>query len=1243
MNEKQKLIKKITDGTSQADRFPGALREGYIKPDEMRFEDLLALGADYADILNFFDLSNNADRSWGSFFTSDALVLFAKILATDLKKIEYDLTAEPNYKLALKIDVWFKSLRTIESDAGQELLLVIKSVIENKLRKELRVLEQLQGLCYFPRYFDDIWLAGQADKEPYGDNILPGTRKGVLRSNFAAFFNAVLLIQDSARKLLPQALESQIHNPAIGMYVAFVKMYQKVQQKLNRFTAKHLDFYYRDVLKIQPREVLPDRAYLKFDTDVADREVLIRTGTEFIAGTDENNHDVIYTADNDLLVHSARVESLYTLFLERDQLTFPEKHLGFVTGTYTNQIPIPKENGVANDKKPQAWPIFGAPKSASKKRIFDDASLGFALASSVLFLKEGKREINIRFKIGFDDPEGSQYLGDFITKVIQIYRKYGQLKGIETETSNLKSVEADFFFKIFRRMFTIQLTGEKDWHKVEEYLPESLVGGAKKCEADCLKIKIQLSPEDQAIVPYSAEVHGAGYDTEQPIVRFMINPMASLCPYTLLKDIVIKEIEIDVDVEGLKDLVVHNNLGKLDPNSPFTPFGQLPTIGSYLIIGNQEAAGKMLTHFEVEIEWADLPFEKEGFKDYYRAYEMGYDNDVFEAGLSVLSGGKWQPGVDIDQPRVKLFESGAVGFAKSSRLSCQGVVKLFKPLEETVAPIEFGYDSSKKDSFFKFTLAAPVNAFGHRDYPLKLTKVLTENARLKKLRLHKPVPNPPYTPRINSLSIEYKANVKINFEKIGLSDEVRRRGGIYHIHPFGVERLSSQTHAKITLVPRYESDGNLFIGLSPRVLSGTLTLLFHLRDDSSPKLRYDSSPKPRDESSPRSETVPQVSGWYYLSSNRWEGIENRHVLSDTTNGFLSSGIVTLIIPPHQSGANSTMPCDLFWLRRVCRDGHPEAPCSVYSINAQALEVTWQKKDDSSAHMESNLPTGTIKDSRVSIPGIDRIVQIADSYGGRPPEEEDQFKTRVSERLKHKNRATVPWDFERLILNHFPEIYKVKCFSNMKDDPQSWQRPRPGHILIVVIPSLKHAAADIMNPTADGMLLRKIKDYVKGLSSPFVAIKVRNPAYEKIQVRCRVQLSRGKAGGYFIEKLNLALVDYLSPWNDTGYTAEFGWCIRRYDLKSYIHNFDYINFVTDFSLLRVAEDDNGYYRLFDTVAQKVKEIHPFSPWSIAIPFKQHYIEVSEKAKVVEPAVTGINELEIGSNFIITGKQSHDSEK
>ena len=36
-----------------------------------------------------------------------------------------------------------------------------------------------------------------------------------------------------------------------------------------------------------------------------------------------------------------------------------------------------------------------------------------------------------------------------------------------------------------------------------------------------------------------------------------------------------------------------------------------------------------------------------------------------------------------------------------------------------------------------------------------------------------------------------------------------------------------------------------------------------------------------------------------------------------------------------------------------------------------------------------------------------------------------YYTRVSERLRHKNRAIQLWDYEHLILQNFPHLYRVK--------------------------------------------------------------------------------------------------------------------------------------------------------------------------------------------------------------------------
>ncbi len=208
-------------------------------------------------------------------------------------------------------------------------------------------------------------------------------------------------------------------------------------------------------------------------------------------------------------------------------------------------------------------------------------------------------------------------------------------------------------------------------------------------------------------------------------------------------------------------------------------------------------------------------------------------------------------------------------------------------------------------------------------------------------------------------------------------------------------------------------------------------------------------------------------------------------------------------------------------------------------------------------------------------------------------------------------------------------------------PEPKNRLRPGHILIVVIPCLKEQQSVNQKPMVNGCLLSEIKEFAEKLASPFAEIEVKNPTYELIQVRCTVKFSKEAGTGYYINKLNQDISDYLSPWNKTGYRVQFGWCIRRYNIMSYINTLGYIDFVTDFSMLRITNDCAGYFQLFDTVREnangeevkEVREIGPLHPWSIAIPISRHYIKTMDKVEDIQPEITGIDELEICNTFII----------
>ena len=1019
----------IRDGTSQNDRFPDALREGYIQVDELAFEDLMAMGAEYARILKYYNLNNAHDGDWKAFFTSDEAVTMAMIRTVDLQKFEKDFfdarirlsdmeglepTHLPNYRLAKKIDDWLKHLKQPQSEAGQALYAIIENVIKEKLARELLFLKKvLQPYDVriaekIEKDFDRCWFE-IIDAQALPD--FPLGRDDVQRrfkSNFYAFYNAVLALKAGAADHLPVSLKSRSHSSAIGLYVTFVKLFQKIQSQLNHFTQRHLNFYYNDILKAQPRPISADRTYLIFKPDHEERRVLIEKGTEFTAGNEANLRDVVYAAQNDVLVHGATVDALQTLYFDSDPLSSPEYELGFASRAKVSRIPILKTDPSTSEQELQAWPMFGALRSDTATQVYKDAEIGFAIASPVLFLKEGERHINVSFKMENTAAGGKKNLADILEKLTQIFGTNRQ----------------DAFFKAFRSTFKIYLTTEKGWLEIEEYLPLMDVVDTT-CQKNCLKIQIRLSPDVEPITAFSVAIHGEQYQTDLPIMRFVINPAAYIYPYSLLKNVLIKEIEIAVDVKGVRDMVLYNYLGKLDPNSPFAPFGTTPAVGAYLIVGTYETARKNITDLCLNVEWGGLPSEEGGFAEYYRAYDQSFGTHLFEASITALKSGRWQPYEENARPRVKLFKTQAdvnpgtdsLRIKKNSRLSCKAVTKFMTPIRNIPAGNQFAYDSRAAGGFFRITLTAPEYAFGHRDYPNLLTNVLSANAHLKKPKRQKPVPNLPYTPNINSVSIHYKAIATATVEHLAAYPEVNFEERLYHIHPFGVERLSAAIHREIRMLPAYDSDGYLYIGLAAREISGLLTLFFHLREDSTPETASN----------------PPEFGWYYLSSNQWEKLEKTDVMSDTTNGFLSSGIVTVNVPEDINRDNTIMPSNLYWLA-ISAGNRLDTLCSLYCVYPQALKVIRKLDENSPERLETTTPAGTLKEAGISIPGIKKIDQIVDSFGGRPAESQQQFKTRIGERLRHKNRAVTAWDYERLILERFSEIFKVKCFANMVAAP-----------------------------------------------------------------------------------------------------------------------------------------------------------------------------------------------------------------
>jgi hypothetical protein len=667
-------------------------------------------------------------------------------------------------------------------------------------------------------------------------------------------------------------------------------------------------------------------------------------------------------------------------------------------------------------------------------------------------------------------------------------------------------------------------------------------------------------------------------------------------------------------------LQIYNQNGQLDPAKPFQPFGPTPSASSYFVFGNYEMAQKQVSELRLHLDWADLPAGDGGFGEHYAGYDGVMDNDCFEVDFSALGDGGWLPADPAMRGCFRLFDTQpqAGGVAAGRTLAIEEI-DFARAVDPVPPAAEFRYDLKSRGGFYRLSLMRPKGGFGHADYPQLLTGVLTANAKKKK---PEPVPNPPYTPTLRGLSADYRAQASL---KPALDLNAKTR--LFHLHPFGHNSVYPRSAGQIChLLPQYFWQGNLFIGLRGSDITGPLSLLFHLAQD-----RVD----PANAGQARFE-------WFYLSEDRWLRLPERNILADSTHGFLASGKVTIDIPPDINTGNSIMPAQYYWLR-VAVDRAAEAFSSCYFVKPHAIRVS----RDLDAAAEANQGDEAARQNQWSLlqgrTGVSGVNQAYAAFGGRPSENDASFRIRISERLRHKNRALLPRDYEQLALERFPDLARVKCFSSL-----SWADDaiKPGRVLVVVVPRVDDADVETCRRArVDARMLGEISDYLDELSPRFVEPEVINPVYEQIQVRCTVRFADTLSEGVNLSRLNRHISDYLCPWKAPGYQARFGWHIRQHDLESHILDLDYIDFVTNFSMLHITVDRDGKYRLDDTARDFPSgeaKIGPRYPWSLAIPMRHHALEITRTTKTEKANITGVEELEVGATFII-GSDRHGEEK
>ncbi|GAA5521929.1 baseplate J/gp47 family protein [Aliifodinibius salicampi] len=929
--------------------------------------------------------------------------------------------------------------------------------------------------------------------------------------------------------------------PHLALFISFLKLLAYPQESINELPQRHLDFYYKDVLKLKKQPYTPDKVHVLFELAQNAQQELVDSGVLLKAGKDSEGNPLNYSTTTPLVVNSAQVASLKSVYVDEGIL----RHAP-VTDSADGQGKEFKEEN--------SWPAFGREEWPEEDLMWPEAELSFYVASHLLDLQEGNRIITLAIELA-----NPSLLEDLSPTNIKAY-----------------------------------FTGEKGWL---DPVQATFSGGNKT------KWQFELNAEEDPVLGYKEAVHEASIGTDQPVVKVTFSDPDY---YENLKRAKIKSIELKVEVEGVKTLQLQNELGNLDPTKPFRPFGSSPKIGSKLSVVYPEMYGKPVSRFELSMRWLNLPAN---FSEHYKHYEdainskkqsysykiddqinynaaVFYNTEWLVGGIPVweiINGSDGPPDdnmrenfkVEVTSP----FETGSDTFELFTdpaqvKVDIAGT-GITKKGEIELALTESFYHDLYPELYVNAVMEAQKTT-GDMSITIEGTEVEVEGDEGSG---SVDLPNEPYTPLLDQLTLSYTAREDISFTE-ELDEDLSTV--LFHRHPFGTKRVIAENK---TLLPSY-NHGTLFVGLEKMESGSNISLLFQVAEGSE---------NPLYSNFPEGETHIE---WAVLSDNDWIDLKD-HFTRNETNNFLRSGIVEIAIPEEATSNNTLVNGGLHWLR-IHLKKEPDAVCRFTGIHAQAATAVFHNQENTTDHLEAGLPAETIGKMVNPRAKLKSVSQPYESFGGRPTETDNAFYRRVSERLRHKNRAVSIWDYEHVVLEQFPSLYKVKCLNHAYWDGSELDEMSPGNVTLVLIPKLTEENIEHrLEPRVSQDFKDRVEEYVAKHNSLHADTRAANAVYEPVRFQFDIRFDAGLDFSFYEKQAKEDLKRLMAPWVfDPEINIRFGGSFTEYQIVNYLENLEYVDYIEDFKMFHKPVNSDEEI--------KKSEVKPSNAMAILVPAQNHSI-------------------------------------
>ncbi len=1185
--------------------------------------------------------------SWKEFFRRDVSVIAASIGVVDLDQIKKDydetrvhLDSDPDASIlaalynpvlgiAVRLERWLEIIIPT-NPLYQDIKLAINSSLSIQLQK-LKAIEEGYvavdtgtdlGIDYSEIKNLALWELDQtidSDLSVYdGADDESKIRSAALYIDdvFLAFHGYLSnLVGRSEGYLLTSLEDYPSHQPHMALFITFLKLFGMVQEQMNSITGRMLNFYYKDVLQLEEKPSIPDRVHIIFELAKDVTEHHVEKETELDGGKDASGLDQVYQTDDEIVVNQAKVSELKTLFIEKDELD-DAKIKEIFARPVANSL---DGYGEPFENEYLTWPTFGRGRwRNSSKNICDeienekeqyyfnnDAAIGFAIASPQLLLQGGNRLVEYSLKnLGVED--------------------------------NLENILSGLEVKI-------KLTTEEGWLTIDKPMDDESFENLKKFInndgfiSDALQqetryylnensLYLFLPIGEVSIVAFDSKVHEATYITGYPVMQMLLGPAVNITE-DIFKNLKFSNAQIRIKVgsineegsnsqapnmDGLKKLVLQNDTGVIDPDKSFDPFTMYPNKGKSLYIGANEIFNKPLSALSVNIQLVvggELVTVPKSISEVSHAIAVSRSSEI-KVNLrenrqwSVLKKNTTVEGFNgIDLTRNILFKDGTqvnlgrkplTSYEAYSGETIKGFIDLqfnqlitaknnlssFQIQQEyallnQVKSISVSYESTLEkldpeiDQFFHVYPFGVVETFiGSNENESKINNTFDVN-KLKKINEFNATKdhllvkaNGSIFPQFTYQSLYSSLNSSTQEESYNTEVLMRKASSLQNSFEDTINQYSGEN----------QEEGLLYIGLENLLPQQTLTLLFQFAEGS----EEDGDNDP-----------PEIH-WSYLSNNEWRPLDDTNIISDGTYGFQTTGIVKIDVPADATNDNTIVTTDLHWFRTSVSENSHRIP-KLVDVVAQAVVAKFDDRNNDQSHFECPVPTESISKLVVGKAEVKSVVQPFASWDGKAKEEGKDFYIRVSERLRHKARAINAWDYEHLVLDLFPSIYKVKAITHT--DPNCLcresdaslhpngevvccgQQVAPGHVMVVPISNLKNRnAIDPLQPKTSRRTLLEIEDYLKEKTSPFVKVHVKNPVYEQVLVFFKVTFYSGLDKGFYLKQLNDDIVQYLTPWAfDENADVTFGQKIYASSIINFIEERSYVDFIKDFIMV-VCKDE-----------------------------------------------------------------------